>query len=425
MKKLSLSLIILILISIIFLGWGMDSLFERYFLDDKTDPVQNYLTLGTQLARSLNNTADTEGFIQQWQKDSVKNQLNLIQSINLPLPQDLWQQLYSGESLILESQQGLTLYYWLSNHEQVMAFSPNALATGTETPFVNFLLTAVFYIVLLLLILLWLFPLIKSLQRLRKNAIAYGQGDFSSRIKKHRFTYIDDIENTFNKMADQIETLISDNKLISSAVSHDLRTPLARLRFGIDILSDTKDYEERAKYQEHLSSDIDEMQLLVEAFLSYARLEQNMIKLEKEPVDILSIIQKYIEQTHVSSSSIELKSNEQALVTKGHAIYLKMLFHNILNNATYYGHGKVSVELKKYKNNLIVSVHDNGNGIAEQDRANLFKPFVRGELKENNSGYGMGLAIAERISRWHQGSIEIRDSHLLQGAEFRICLPLV
>ncbi|WP_196159164.1 ATP-binding protein [Reinekea sp. G2M2-21] len=421
MKKLSLSLLSLILLSIIALGMFIDVLFDRYFSTEEIDPLRHQKVLAEQLAFALNEQSSPEEFIQAWQNKSPQNELLLLSEEDLPLPENLWQQLKNGQSLVLETEVGLTIYLWLAQHQQLLAFSPDELINREETPMVNLLLTTGFYLGILLLILLWLLPLVRSLRGLRRNALAYGKGDFSARLAPSRFTYIDDIEHTFNRMAEQIETLIQDNRLISSAVSHDLRTPLARLRFGIDILSETENPEERQKYQEHLSNDIDEMQSLVEALLNYARLEQSLVTVQKEPVDVLNILVNFRDSHPLGVVTIDAAPNTNTTIA-GQPTYLKMLLHNILNNALHYGNSKILVQVSRTKEHLDIHIHDDGPGIAEQHRSTLFKPFVRGETQNSPQGFGMGLAIAERIAYWHNGTISIAQSSKLGGAEFIIRL---
>ena len=417
MKKLSLSLLSLILVSIIALGMVMDLLFDRYFLSKKDNPIAHYQTLGSQLASALNKSASPLLFIEAWHINNPNNDLQLVQQQDVPLPNALWQQLYVGNAIILETELGLTLYWWLTNHQQLLAFSPTELRREIREPMISVLLTTGFYVGIIFLLLLWLFPLLRSLQSLRKNALAYGKGDFSARIQPSRFSYLDDIEQTFNRMAEQIETLIQDNKLISSAVSHDLRTPLARLRFGIDILSETDNPIERSKYQEHLSNDIDEMQSLVEALLNYARLEQSLIALPKAPVDLLKLLIDFRDSHPVNVITLEHPNLTQAVI-QGHEVYLKMCLHNLLNNALHYGESRVLVTVALNQKRLCIHIHDDGSGIPEAQRNALFKPFVRGEHKNSQPGFGMGLAIAERIAHWHDSTIVIQDSTRLSGAEF-------
>jgi two-component system OmpR family sensor kinase len=422
MKKLSFSLLSFLLVSIIVLGWGADLVFDRYFSRDSQEPISYYQTLGQQIANALNSDSNPNEFISAWQWPSSKNNLALLEETQLPLPEELQTQLTAGQPLTLASDDGLTLYFWLETHQKILAFSPEEFAEPEVVSLAPIFLTAAYYGLLLLLLGLWLIPLMNSLRELSKNSKAYGAGDFSTRMTPKRFTYIDDIEHAFNKMADQIEMLVNDNKLISSAVSHDLRTPLARLRFGIDMLSDSEEPSERVKYQEHLSNDIDEMQTLVEALLQYAKLDQTLVSLEKEPVDVGDILLAFQHNHPTGVITVEHHANNS--LVKGHTTYLKMLFHNILNNALSHGDHSVLVTTGTNKGQLIISIHDDGSGIPEALREHLFKPFVRGEHSTQTNGYGMGLAIAKRIAQWHQGDIEIFDSNRLKGAEFLVRLPL-
>ena len=192
---------------------------------------------------------------------------------------------------------------------------------------------------------------------------------------------------------------------------------MARLRFGIDILSETDNPIERSKYQEHLSNDIDEMQSLVEALLNYARLEQSLIALPKAPVDLLKLLIDFRDSHPVNVITLEHPNLTQAVI-QGHEVYLKMCLHNLLNNALHYGESRVLVTVGLNQKRLCIHIHDDGSGIPEAQRNALFKPFVRGEHKNSQPGFGMGLAIAERIAHWHDSTIVIQDSTRLSGAEF-------
>jgi len=167
MKKLSLSLIAFILVSIVMLGWGMDKLFEYYFWDAQTDPLMNYQDIGFHITQSANNSPDALQYVAQWKEHSSQNRIDLINPNNMPLPENLWQLLYEGDNLILETENGLSIYYWLENHQMVLAFTPDALITQSNTSLIKILLTSGFYIGILLLLLIWLFPLIRSLQNLK------------------------------------------------------------------------------------------------------------------------------------------------------------------------------------------------------------------------------------------------------------------
>lgn len=430
MRKLTLSLVLVMLCSTIGIGWGIDQLFNLFSQDKDQNDYSVHEQIGKQLASSIGSITSPETFVREWNSsnannDNDKNRLALINITEFPLPPEIEDDFKKGKVLTLESEQSLSLHYYLPNTQQVLSFTPEAFENNNDEDTLRLALTSLFYAGVLLLILLWLYPLIYRLQVLKKSAANFGHGDLTQRIEHSRISYISDIENEFNRMAQRIESLVSDNKLIGSAVSHDLRTPLARLRFGIDILSDTDDIEERREHQEHLSRDIDEMQSLVEVLLEYARLEQSMISIDKKPVKIVELIQESINYEKDSSIDITFDAgiNSHSIVN-GNEKYLRMIFNNLIKNAIEHANKEVLVRVMIANGSYVISVHDDGPGVSQENREHILKPFIRGTDRNSCEGYGMGLAIADRITHWHHGSIIITSSQITLGAEFQVHLPL-
>ncbi len=412
------------LLATVGIGWGIDKLFEQFSSESNKDLVSSYTNLGKQLAQALDTQINNQAFVHQWNA-SHHNKLALIDIAQFPLPQEIAKGFEKGEPLVLETTDTLSLHYFLPQQKKVLSFTPDELVNNQQATTLNLILTGLFYTGLLLFILMWLYPLIKRLQILRKSAMAFGKGQLGKRIITHRSSYLHDIETEFNRMASKIESLVSDNKLISSAVSHDLRTPLARLRFGIDILSDTQDPKALEEHQQHLSADIDEMQNLVEVLLDYSKLEQSMVAVNKKPVDLVQLLNECIQHRQAQGLTIYLKTASDCALVSGDKQYLKMLLNNLLVNAVEHSNGQVIVELNCLKTHCDINIHDNGAGVDHEHRQQILKPFVRGNIKENNKGYGMGLAIADRITQWHQGAIHIEQSATLHGALFKVELPLL
>jgi two-component system OmpR family sensor kinase len=279
------------------------------------------------------------------------------------------------------------------------------------------MLTGVFYLGILMVVLIWLYPLIKQLKQLRQSTKAFGEGKLQQRINVNSTSYIASIENEFNHMAEQIETLISDNKLLSDAVAHDLRTPLARLRFGIEMLQETEKPETREKYQRHLSRDINEMEKLVNVLLNYARIEQSMMTVEQQSINLNELISQCVGAVIDSNKIINWHAQGDAVVN-GNANYLSMLINNLLSNALQYADNELTLKVVKSSSMLQFIISDDGPGIAKEKRDELLKPFMRGELSHEKPGYGMGLAIVARIAKLHNATLTITNSTELGGAEF-------
>jgi signal transduction histidine kinase len=291
-----------------------------------------------------------------------------------------------------------------------MSVSPQASQPANLS--LQMILTTAFYMGILLFVGIWLYPLIKRLRLLSKATKTFGAGDFAWRIPVSSTSYVADIENEFNRMAQKIETLIQDNKLLGNAVSHDLRTPLARLRFGIEALSETNKPEKQDKYIRHLSQDIAEMERLVEVLLNYARLEQSLIKVDKVPIDLNQLVDHCVYSIDCGASKqIKWQPNNKILL-KGEQNFLAMLINNLLNNAQQYASNIVQVSTSQKAQYIILTIEDDGPGIAKDKRLELLQPFTRGHTDAKKSGFGMGLAIVNRIAAWHDASINISESEL-------------
>lgn len=419
MKKLTLSLIVAIFAAIIFIGWGIDTFFEQVKEKQDVAEFSEYKQTIMSLANTLDKLENIEAFVAAWQ---VVNQqtLTITPLDEFPLPNSLYVGFTGGELLVLQSQDFITLNQIMPTKQQVLSLGINIIEVNDNNLPLQILLTSAFYAGILACLFIWLYPLINRLNLLRKAAKKFGEGDFSEPIQIHSTSYIADIENEFNRMAQKIETLIEDNKLLSNAVSHDLRTPLARLRFGIEALSETNKPENHEKYIQHLSQDIEEMENLVTVLLNYSRLEQKMIKVERLPVDLDLLIKTSVKNFTMGNSlniNIDIKCHpKQQNIVKGDKSLLTMLINNLLKNAQQYAQSQVIISTKQEGNKVVVSVLDDGQGIPKEKRLDVLKPFTRGTHTPEQTGYGMGLAIVDRIAIWHKAQLYISQSEKLGGA---------
>ena len=427
MRSLTISLLAVILTATVGLGWLFDRVYEQYSTNDQHQDINAISVLekmGADLATTLDKLPDRQKFIQLWSSKHHYN-LSLMPLARFPLPKQLIKQLKLGEPLLLETEKNVAFHYYLpSSDELLIVKSPriNVIKTDDDQ---NYIFTVLFYIALLLLFLLWVLPLIVRLLTLRKTAKSFGEGKLNQRLKISPLSYIRDIEIEFNHMAQRIENLIGDVKLLSNAVSHDLRTPLARIRFGIDTLQEEDDPELRRRFEDKISNNVDEMTSLVETLLRYARLDQSMLEIKKDDILLSELIANCIKtkKSDVVNFTFNDLSNDVKLI--GDRSYVSMLINNLLQNAVIYGNGQIQVTLNRTQNNAQIIIEDNGLGIAKEQRENILKPFVRGDSKNNTiKGHGIGLAIVKRIIDWHQGNIEIDDATELSGAKFIVTLPL-
>jgi len=428
-RWLTISLFSAILFASVGLGWLFDTIYLQYVDKDQNKP-KDAITVMEQMGKHISLLVDAsvtpEQVVNDWPSDG-QYQLLLESLENMPFPAPLLDQFYQSQPLTLETKEHIEIHFYLPNHQRRLKIVAPVFAEQHASGITAYVFTGLFYTLLLLLMAVWLTPLLKRLMLLRKTATKFGEGELSQRIDVGSVSYIRDLEFEFNRMAQRIEDLVTDVKLLSSAVSHDLRTPLSSIRFGIDTLQEEDDPKLRRKFEDKISRDVDEMITLVETLLNYARLDQAMLKLDKTEVDLVALLQQIT--THKSSDSLpvlfEIEDNTKLKFNVyGDRNYLSMLFNNLIENARQHAKSQVHVRIGHDANNIKVIVADDGKGIAESERDNIIKPFVRGDKTRSGSkGFGIGLAIVSRVLHWHQGELRIERDEELQGAQFIVVLP--
>ena len=421
MSRLTYSLIFVLFLSTIGLSWLLDNLYQFTETEKQDiDKVKLFEQLGENIALSIKTLENAEPFIKQWQANH-QYQLNQHPLAELALPDSLLNEIKSQHFLLLTTDSQLSYYYLISD-QQVIELSAPITLFDPSIDNRHYFYTALFYLLLLLAFLAWAYPLLKQLNRLQSAAKAFGAGKLSKRVQLHPLSYVSEIEQEFNHMAQRIEDLISDVKLLGNAVSHELRTPLARIRFGLDTLAEEDDPKQRQHYQAKINENLDEMTQLVESLLSYARLEQTMVNLSFQKVDVIALINNVIQSYQNEATAITFSPSISQAFINGDERFLTILLNNLVTNALRYGNGRAYIELAKSSHKLIISIHDDGSGIPENEQANIFKPFIRAAGKKSQ-GFGLGLAIAKRIVDWHKGQITVSSSKQLTGAQFNITFP--
>ncbi|WP_019026909.1 ATP-binding protein [Colwellia piezophila] len=432
MRNLTFSLLAVVLIATIGLGWMFDGIYNQYLNQyndqeqalstQQQDSITTLEQVGTHLAVALSAIDNRQEFIDKWPSEGALS-LHLRPLTGFPLPQALLNDLTAGQPLLLETDDSIAMHFYLKASDELLVLTTPPTPPNQSTSLLPIFLTSLFYLAVLFLMLLWLYPLIKRLMTLRQTAKAFGEGNLNQRINVGSISYIRDLELEFNRMAQRIDDLVTDIKLLSSAVSHDLRTPLARIRFGIDTIAEEDDPVLRKKFERRISDNVDEMVDLVESLLSYARLDQTLITLNKAPVDFVALVSTCINNKSQDDIELTLHAPKQVMVD-GDLSYLAVLMSNLLQNAYQYCHSKIEITIVEQGSHIIVTVADDGQGIPREQREQIMKPFIRGQDNDKKvKGYGMGLAIVKRIVEWHHGNITIDASASLTGAQFTVTLP--
>ncbi len=245
----------------------------------------------------------------------------------------------------------------------------------------------------------------------------FGEGDLEARVPVKGKDEIAKLAATFNASADRIQSLMNAHKLLLAHTSHELRSPLSRLRMAIERLrgnpSDNAAQSEAAR-------NIGELDALVEEILLASRLQAAEIRPNKEPVDIAGLL---AEECAAYGAEAAVVDCSEVPVVEGDRRLLKRLFRNLLHNAALHGGPDApEVTISSDKNEVHVSVCDRGQGVFQGDREKIFEPFYQGSASEG--GAGLGLTLVRQIAERHGGSVRClpREGG---GARFEVLLPHV
>lgn len=251
--------------------------------------------------------------------------------------------------------------------------------------------------------------LVRAADRLRN-------GERPEVLPEDSVTELREVSSTFNKMATSLAELDAERTLILAGVSHDIRTPLARLRLSVEMLPDN----ECSGLKSGMIEDIADMDNIINQFLDFVR------GVEGEPsqmVDINTLLKSLQERQSRAGRELILEFAPTYFVTI-RPLGMQRLLDNLVNNAYIYGKGEVRVASRITADHIIISVFDNGPGIPQSHVEKLLRPFERlDSARTNAGGSGLGLAIADRIARLHKGKLELINRPE-GGLEARLSLPI-
>jgi len=425
-KRLILSLIFAVLATTVGAGWIISQFHSMVYKNtsdiDKT--IATYKRLGQSIALTLDKFSEKNEFIAYWETHSDV-EISLQALSEFPVPEDLNQHFTGGTPLLLQSDGEMSLHIYMSNSDQVMTMLLPIQNDGDQKTLLNLILTLMFYFFVIMVLLAWLYPLIKRLLMLQNAAEKFGEGDLSSRIGPSKTSYIFEIEKEFNRMAGQIQKLVDDNKLLSRAVSHNLKTPITRLRMGVDVLEEATDQSAIDEYIKRINSDLDEMQSLVETLLRYSSLDEFNIKLNNQTIELRQYISELFENAEADGIDVSLHFSKGNLVINTDPRYLAMQLNNIMSNALQFASNVVEVRVGLHSDDnhvsaVSIAIEDDGVGIPETERDHVTKPFWRGGNDSTIKGHGMGLAIVARLADWLNADLLIRQSTVLGGASISL-----
>ncbi|MEF8698590.1 MAG: ATP-binding protein [Candidatus Accumulibacter sp. UW20] len=360
--------------------------------------------------------------------------LAIIDRWTLHLPAKEAEKLDAGELAI--DVQGDIIYHRLKQTPQILVVGPISPERNPEyhrgMPLdlrISLLTWSLIGVCLAIVVWLWVRPVWRDLEAMRQTTRSLGEGLFEARAPMMRSSAFGPLAETLNGMAERIQRLIATQKELSSAISHELRTPIARLRFALEMLVETGDPGERERLWRMMEADLDELDGLIDSSLTYARFEREQPEPHLSAVEIAPWLEGQVELSRLLAGEIDLEVDSSALPP---ALRVELdrrsmpyAITNLLRNAIKYARARIRISAQVVADQIQVHVDDDGIGIPVAERERIFSAFTRLDRSRDRStgGYGLGLAIARLVLAQHRGTASAGDSPL-GGARLTLSWPL-
>ena len=244
-----------------------------------------------------------------------------------------------------------------------------------------------------------------------------GRGEFPEPLYEQGTTETIEVIRAFNHMSTGIQEFDKDRAVLMAGVSHDLRTPLTRIRLATEMMSDADDY-----LKEGIVADIDDMNAIIDQFMDYIRHHRQE---DLQMDDLNSIINEVVTAESNQPRGIECVLDSKLPKAPIRNVAVKRVVGNLLANALRYSDGDIEVHsgYDRKRKMVFCAVLDNGPGIAEEEIERLFQPFTQGDIARGGEGSGLGLAIIKRIVDMHHGDVTLKN-RVQGGLAATIYLPV-
>ncbi len=297
------------------------------------------------------------------------------------------------------------------------------IAEPTDSLLLN-LLPPLFYLSIFVVVGLWLRPLLKDI-----NVISAGAQRFAADYREplstaEQTTELRALAKNLDEMAARLSGVLRSQKELIAALSHEMRTPLARIRFALAVIGDRGDKKLNGKLAA-MNDDVQEIDDLIGSMLNYARLDHPDINMHWQAVPASAWLEQVTNKSRTDAVQIEGHIEDAPDKVWMDPRLMELALSNLLVNATKYAENNVRCSLAQAANEYLLTVEDDGKGIPEDVRGQVFKAFTRIDDSRNREtgGYGLGLAVVARVAELHGGTAAVNSSPSLGGARFSISWP--
>lgn len=268
----------------------------------------------------------------------------------------------------------------------------------------------------------------RRIRSLEKATLSFANGEFDVRVSEKSSDKVGELNKNFNYMADKISSLIYTNKALTNAVAHELRTPIFRIQWQAERLQDSVLTTDNQKKVTSIIEDIDEMEVMVNELLYYAKVERADITLNVKETPLNQLLVGLVDKWRTSNDAViemDLSQNiEPHIEVSCDPYLLTQALNNLIGNGKKHCRTGVYMSSSVTRDSYTIVIEDDGNGIPKQHWPFIFDAFYTAEPSRNKQqvGFGLGLAIVKQIVSLHKGDISIGQG-VHGGAKFSVTLP--
>jgi signal transduction histidine kinase len=261
---------------------------------------------------------------------------------------------------------------------------------------------------------------LRPLRWLKESVEKVSAGDLSTRVPVVRMDEVGQVARAFNHMTERVEDMLNDHDRLMADVSHELRSPLARIKVALEMIPPSSK-------REQIATDVREMEALTSALLERERIRNRADLRDAEEFELVGVARGVVGGFKDKSPAVLLAAAPNAQSVRADKALIKVLLQNLLDNAVKFSlddSGPVELRLESNEDTITVIVDDDGRGIPDDMKSRVLEPFVKLDpARGHRSGYGLGLNLCQRIVQAHGGSIEMlsRDP---RGTRLMVKLPV-
>jgi signal transduction histidine kinase len=286
------------------------------------------------------------------------------------------------------------------------------------------LLPPLFYLSIFVVVGLWLRPLLKDIDVISDGAQRFAADYREPPSTAEQTTELTALAKNLDEMAARLSGVLRSQKELIAALSHEMRTPLARIRFALAVIGNRDDAELEKKLGA-MNDDVQEIDDLIASMLNYARLDHPDIKMHWQAVPAGAWLEQITNKVRTDAVHLENHTEDAPDKVWMDPRLMELALSNLLVNATKYADQGVRCTMAQNDNSYMLTVEDDGKGIPEEARDKVFKAFTRIDDSRNREtgGYGLGLAVVARVAELHGGKAIVDVSPDLGGARFSMRWP--